>query len=83
MEKKRRNSENSPKDNGPKVVFNPLTKSYESNIPVISRYDASPKSPLDDERVPTADDLVNELVDEVSQVDKKISYGWSKIMYLG
>ena len=52
-------------------VFNPLTKSYESNIPVISRYDSSPKSPLDDERVPTADDLVNELVDEVSQVDKK------------
>ena len=69
MEKKRRNSENSPIDNGPKVVFNPLTKSYESNIPVISRYDSSPKSPLDDERVPTADDLVNELVDEVSQVD--------------
>jgi len=71
MEKKRRNSENSPIDNGPKVVFNPLTKSYESNIPVISRYDSSPKSPLDDERVPTADDLVNELVDEVSQDDRE------------
>lgn len=71
MEKKRRNSENSPIENGPKVVFNPLTKSYESNIPVISRYDDSPKSPLDDERVPTADDLVNELVDEVSQDDRE------------
>ena len=55
-------------DDKPKVVFNPLTKSYERDLPSISRVKDSP-SPELQKNVPSSDQLVNELLDEVSAED--------------
>ena len=54
-----------PKDH-PKVVFNPLTKSYESNIPSVTRINTQETTDnADKQHVPSSDQLVNELLDEV------------------
>jgi len=61
------------KVDGPKVVFNPLTKSYESNIPSLSRITTTPPSQRhndeEDRTMPSSDQLVNELLDDVVAED--------------
>ena len=46
-------------------MFNPLTKSYESNIPTIQRIKEKSPPPRDRPKMPSSDQLVNELLDEV------------------
>ena len=54
----------------PKVVFNPLTKTYENNIPSLTRVITPPPPSRDEDRtMPSSDQLVNELLDDVVAED--------------